>query len=176
MNARRACCICSNHRWIAGARRILSGAVVLCLVPGTVTLLHAQANGSPLAAPLMHELRTTVPALSRATLNTPRLQNDGAWLSSIDAVTNVAMDVLLLPPDPADLSAGDVQIMDVDGVLRRWLDQPILVARALTPGRHTVAMRWECATLSDLDRARVAAGMRTVTRRTPSGFGVAQAR
>ena len=174
MNRRRACYICSKQRWIPGARDILSGAAVLCLLTGSVTVLHAQANGGDLAAPLVHELRTTVPALSRATLNTPRPHYDGSWLSSIDAVTNVTIDVLLLPPDPSELSAGDVQIMDVDGVLRRWLDQPILVARALTPGRHSVAMRWECATLSDTDRTRVAAGMRTVTRRTTSGF--AQAR
>lgn len=175
MNRRRACCICSSHRWIPRARSILSGAVVLCLWPGSVTLLQAQANGVPLAAPLVHELRTTVPALSRATLNAPRANSDGTWLSSIDAVTNVTMDVLLLPPDPAELRAGDVQIMDVDGVLRRWSDEPIVVARMLTPGRHTVAMRWECATLTDIDCTRVAAGMRTVTRRITSGLDVAQA-
>lgn len=174
MNRRRVCYICSRHRWIPRVRDILSGAVVLCLLPGSVTLLQAQANGGALAAPLVHELRTTVPALSRAILNTPRAHSDGTWLSSIDAVTNVTIDVLLLPPDPAELSAGDVQIMDVDGVLRRWSDEPILVARALTPGRHSVSMRWECATLSDIDRTRVAAGMQTVTRRTPSGY--AQAR
>jgi hypothetical protein len=150
------------------ARRLAAYGVTIASVAVAVSPLGAQPTGTPLAAPVVHELRATVPALSRATLNTPSLAGDGSWLSSIDAVTNVAIDVLLLAPADGDPMARSVQIRDADGVLRRWSDGPILVARALRPGRHRVALRGEGSTLSDGDLARVAAVMRTATRTAES--------
>ncbi len=138
--------------------------LLIALLSVSVTPLCAQSAGTPLAAPVVHELRATVPALSRAMLNSSGAVGDGSWMSSIDAVTNVAMDVLLLAPADDNAIARAVQIRDVDGVLRRWSDGPIIVARALRPGRHRVMMRWTGATLNDGDLARVAAVMRTATR------------
>lgn len=152
----------------------LQGITVLCLLSGSVTIASAQTFGTPVPPPLVHELRATVSALSRATVGRTNQVTARVWMSSIEAVTNVAIDVLLLPPDNTDLSTQDVQVTDVDGVTRRWWDGPVVVARALMPGRHTVSMRWDSASLTPADRLRVAAGMRTVTRRVTAELSVVQ--
>jgi hypothetical protein len=148
----------------SGMRAVVQSGLAIALLSASVTPLRAQPSGAPLAPPVVHELRANVPALSRTTLNAPNAAGDGFWMSSIDAVTNVAIDVLLLAPSAEDSIGREVQIRDADGVLRRWSDGPIIVARALMPGRHRVSMRWGSATLNDGDYARVAAGMRTATR------------
>ncbi len=156
-------------RWADTVTRSLAAhGLAIALVAVAVTPLRAQPTGTPLAASVVHELRATVPALSRATLNAPSLAGDGSWMSSIDAVTNVAIDVLLLAPAEDSPMARAVQIRDADGVLRRWSDGPIVVARALRPGRHRVAVRGEGSALRDGDLARVAAVMRTATRTAES--------
>ena len=144
-------------------------AVVVALLAAPVTPLRAQPRGTLLATPVVHELRAVVPALSRATLNAPNIVTNGAWMSSIDAVTNVAIDVLLLAPTVDEQVARAVHVRDADGVYRRWSDGPIVVARALKPGRHRVVMRWDANSLGEADRVRVLARMQTATRAASTG-------
>jgi hypothetical protein len=136
-----------------------------------VTPLCAQGTGQPLAPPIVHELRSTVPSLSQATLNAPTATATGVWTSSVDAVTNVAIDVLLLPPDLLGPEQLRVRTRDVDGYLRSWSEGPVLVARALMPGRHNLVVQWEAAGMSDAELARATAGVQTFTRPALTGSG-----
>jgi len=169
MDATRGRGVRSQQGEGGNTRRVAIGALASALLSATVTPLCAQSTGMPLASPIVHELRAIVPALSRTTINASNATGVASWMSSIDAVTNVAIDVLLLAPSVDDAIAREVHIRDADGVRRRWSDGPIVVARALMPGRHSVPLRWEGTTLSAGDQGRVAVLMRTTTRASKPG-------